>query len=288
MAGKRLKMSPTKRDPGGVLVGAEPIAPFAILRLPLADGILYATTGAGVRVSGGSSPNPLTWKVPMNKLALLPLVVLVACTTPPLEPFSLTGSCQQTCAQARWSCGTQGAHAANRCFSSCFGSSCYYCDRNGDSVEAVCLNDVEAVCGSASSGCADNDFRAQVGGHDLALEEQCIEFMTACASPEEATACGHFARVEDPTTVTAYACAIENGCNADACPAPAPDGVLARQYMTGIEGCGWVSSIGEPELAESLGWLREDVRGSLRDCLTMSCENGRVQCATAWIQAVFP
>ncbi len=64
-------------------------------------------------------------KFPLNKLALLPFVVLVACTTQPLEPFSLTGSCQQSCPEARWSCRARGTSAANRCFRSCFGLACF-------------------------------------------------------------------------------------------------------------------------------------------------------------------
>ncbi len=224
----------------------------------------------------------------MNKLALLLFVVLVACATPPLEPFTLTGSCRQSCPEVRRSCSIQGTSAANRCFSSCFGSRCFSCDAIGDSIEGTCLHEVAEVCGTGSSGCPNHDFNAQVGGHDLALEERCVDYMNTCGTPENTARCSHFAHVEDPTAIAVYECFVENECNADACPMPTPDEALASEYVASIEVCGWTSPIEEPELAEWFGWLRQDVRDSLRDCLDMFCDEGRVQCANEWIETVYP
>ncbi|MEM7515295.1 MAG: hypothetical protein AAF938_03505 [Myxococcota bacterium] len=63
---------------------------------------------------------------------------------------------------------------------------------------------------------------------------------------------------------------------------------LASEYVTGIEGCGRVSNIEQPELAEWFGWLRDNVRDSLRVCLNMRCGDGRAQCTNEWMATVFP
>lgn len=154
-------------------------------------------------------------------------------------------------------------------------------------MENVCLRDVDEVCGDDGNACAEHNFRGHVGGHDLALEERCIDYMASCREPEDVEVCAHFAQIEDPTVIAAYECLSANSCDGEVCPLPAPDAELAASFKSGIEACGWSSSSEEAQLATDIGWLRQDVRDSLRACLSMSCSSGRVHCANAWIDAVF-
>lgn len=222
----------------------------------------------------------------MNKLPLC-LLFCFACAAPTLEPFAMTGECQATCQAARIDCRAQGTRSANRCFRTCSGSECFYCENAGRSVENVCLGDVEDVCGDSPYDCAAHDFRAHVGGHDIALEERCVEYMESCHAPEDARLCPHFAQVDDPTNIAVYECLSRNACDTEVCPMPPPDAELAALYLSEIESCGWTSSSDEAHLAADFGWLRTDVRDALRGCLAMSCSSGRVHCANAWVDTVF-
>lgn len=222
----------------------------------------------------------------MNKLPFC-LLFFVACAAPALEPFTITGECQATCQAARIDCRAQGTRSANRCFDTCFGSECFYCESAARSVENVCLGDVDEVCGDDVFACAEHNFRGHVGEHDMATEERCIEYMASCQDLEDPEFCQHLARIEDPSVTAVYECLSANSCDVGVCPLPAPAADSAASYMSGIESCGWSSSADEEQLAADLGWLRQDVRDSLRTCLAMSCSSGRVHCTNAWLDAVF-
>ncbi len=216
-------------------------------------------------------------------------VLLSACTANTVHPFVMEGECTKTCSAARLDCEGRGARAANRCYATCFEHWCYnVCEGAGDQKEDECLAEIEGVCGSNNPGCAEHTFGARLGSAVPEIEEACREHFAACGNGTDPEVCTQFSHVEGIATTDVYECMTANSCSREGCPYPVADTELATATCDALTACEWGCVDDVDLLADQFGWLRPDVRETLRDCLTLPCAQGRGVCVATWFAAVYP